>query len=295
MFVFHQSKKPYPAGLPDPLDDNDFERNFNEARTMMEDEANRTRSGFTAGGLGQQSQQAGNSIPRQQQMTNGMQSGGGQATAQPDNTQYTAGQQAFFQQQAGQQQFNGQVYGMPTQQPNFHQPSTQQHAFQPQHSQQSAFQQPVFQQPAFQQPIYLQQAGPQLPLVQPEQQRIQPYPLGPDPAFLPPSQATQSINHNIQQLKMMFPFVSNFTDEYILSQPLDTLYRLHREEKHAEAGSAARGLESRLHQNLKKAMDSPVFIDGYNNRTSFLHPARFLPGAGVPVSQLWLEARKIWG
>ena len=30
-------------------------------------------------------------------------------------------------------------------------------------------------------------------------------------------------------------------------------------------------------------------------RTDTLHPARFLPGAGVPVKKLWLEARKLWG
>ena len=270
----------YSTGLPDPLDESEFQQNFNEARSMMEDEANRTRSGFMAGGLGQQGQPTGYPNTQQPPLQTGPQPGGFQPTGQPGGAQTIGGQQQLPQQPTSQPQFPGHTFStsLPSNNPY-----------------QLPVQQPYTQQYVHQQPAYFQQTAPQFHPVQSEQQRIQPHIFGPDPAFLMPSHAPQSTNHNIQQLKMLFPFVSNFTDEYILSQPLDTLYRLHREEKHAEAGTAARGLEAKLHQNLKKAMDNPVFLDGYDNRTSFLHPARFLAGAGVPVSQLWLEARKNWG
>jgi len=91
------------------------------------------------------------------------------------------------------------------------------------------------------------------------------------------------------------PFLSHLTDDYLLAQPIDALFRLNREEKQADTARAAKGLDMKLYQNFKEAAENPIYMDGYDNRSSYLHPARFLPGAGVPVQRLWLEARKLWG
>ena len=124
--------------------------------------------------------------------------------------------------------------------------------------------------------------------------------FGPDPAYFQQQPAYQqqndpSANANANNIRLMVPQLAHMSDDYLLNQPIDAIYRLCREEKHAEAAKAAKGLETKLHNNFKKAAESPVYMAGYDNRANMLHPARFLPGAGVPVQNLWLEARKQWG
>ena len=125
-------------------------------------------------------------------------------------------------------------------------------------------------------------------------------PVGPDPAYSQqqlyqshPQGPSSSVNAN--HIRQLVPQLAHMTDEYLLSQPIDALYRLCREEKQAEASKAAKGTEVRLHHNFKKAADNPIYLEGYDNRANTLHPARFLPGAGVPVQNLWLHARRLWG
>ena len=125
-------------------------------------------------------------------------------------------------------------------------------------------------------------------------------PAGPDPAYtqqLPFQNQPQgtSSNTNASHIRQLVPQLAHMTDEYLVSQPIDALYRLCREEKQAEASKAAKGTEVRLHHNFKKATDNPIYLEGYDNRANMLHPARFLPGAGVPVQNLWLNARRLWG
>ena len=116
-------------------------------------------------------------------------------------------------------------------------------------------------------------------------------PAGPDPAYtqqLPFQNHLQgtSTNANANHIRQLVPQLAHMTDEYLVSQPIDALYRLCREEKQAEASKAAKGTEVRLHHNFKKATDNPIYLEGYDNRANMLHPARFLPGAGVPVQNL---------
>ena len=125
-------------------------------------------------------------------------------------------------------------------------------------------------------------------------------PAGPDPAYiqqLPIQIQQQGIgsNANANYIRQLVPQLAHMTDEYLVSQPIDALYRLCREEKQAEVAKAAKGTEVRLHHNFKKATDNPIYLEGYDNRANTLHPARFLPGAGVPVQNLWLNARRLWG
>ena len=297
---------------------------------MMEDEANRTRTGFQSGGLGT-SNGVGQHHKDQQQVPSGQlpgqQTGGQQTTGQPQqsfqlpgqmpNNQslpsvMQAAQQAYGQQQAlGQAQSNQPFVSL--------HPNGQQfqnlHPFQ-QLQGQYTNQQPLgpFQCQTPQQVLSAQQAPNQLLTQQqpnshnqfPHAQQFlvqhQAYPtnpaaqLGPDPAFSNFSQTQQSTSStSIQYFRNMMPFLAHVPDDFLISQPIDALFRLSREEKLAESNKAAKSLDIKLHENLKKASDNPIFRDGYDNRTSFLHPARFLPGAGVPVQQLWLEARKYWG
>ena len=153
----------------------------------------------------------------------------------------------------------------------------------------------------FQQPQPARQPYTQLPPMQPTTQQQQPPQMptslfGPDPAFSGPQLQPQPNQiSDAQHIRQMVPFLAHLTDSYLLAQPIDALYRLNREEKQAEAAKTTKGLEIKLYQNFKNAADNPIFMDGYDNRSSYLHPARFLPGAGVTLQQQWLEARKLWG
>ena len=89
------------------------------------------------------------------------------------------------------------------------------------------------------------------------------------------------------------PFLAHLTDEYryLLAQPIDALYRLNRAERQEESAKASKGLEIKLRRNFQKATMNPIYMDGYDNRATYLHPARFLPGARIGVQHLWLEPR----
>ena len=126
-------------------------------------------------------------------------------------------------------------------------------------------------------------------------------PSGPDPGVSGPLTQPPSgfSSLSAQAIRQMVPQLAHMPDDYLVAQPCDAIFRLCREEKlaaaAAESTKAAKGLEIRLHANAKKAKDCPIFLDGWDNRFNTLHPAPFLPGGGVPVTQLWLEARKLWG
>ena len=206
---------------------------------MMDDEANRTRSGFQASGLGRP-----DPPPREEfQQPSGTMGG----ATQPQQWGHQSGAPASHASHTGQQrlppqQTTGQGGGLMASQMQF----------------------------------------------------------GADPAYFQQQPLSQQQNNsasasNANNIRQLVPQLAHMSDDYLLSQPIDALYRLSREEKHAEAAKAAKGLESKLHNNFKKAAENPAYFAGYDNRANMLHPARFLPGAGVPVQNLWLEARKQWG
>ena len=140
------------------------------------------------------------------------------------------------------------------------------------------------------------QTGYQMP-----QQTAYQMPGGPDPAYGPPGatgawqQAGPPKCWDAQSIRQMVPQLAHMSDEFLLSQPIDSIYRLAREEKKSDESKSAKGLEAKLYNNFKKASENTIYLAGYDNRANTLHPARFLPGAGVPVQNLWLEARKQWG
>ena len=243
------------------MEEDEFAQNMDNARDLLDDEANRTRNGFQPGGLGDPGAQP--EPPRQPPSFRPADNAGG--PTQPPS---------FGIPSDLRRDWNGNPFPRPPQ---------------PQQATQPPQQPPL---PPQQPPQPPQQ--PPLPPQQPRQQFI------PDPGLQGlPLQGGQPSNQNVMAIRALVPQLAHLSDEYILSQPIDALYRLSREEKQAatqaENSKAAKGLEIRMHANAKKANDNPIFVEGWDNRFSMLHPARFLPGAGVPVTALWLEARKIWG
>jgi hypothetical protein len=100
---------------------------------------------------------------------------------------------------------------------------------------------------------------------------------------------------SLKGIKLMVPLLAHLPDEYLASQSIDALIRANNAAKQADPTSSATGLEGKLCSNFAKVSAQVVELSGSDNRSSILHPGRFLGGAGVPVTKLWLEARRILG
>jgi len=119
--------------------------------------------------------------------------------------------------------------------------------------------------------------------------------MGPDPGFSAYAPRTNLSPAVLKTIKDSVPNLAHLPDEYLASQPIDALIRANMAAKQADIAGAAKGADGRLNANYQKALNAPVELTGLDNRSSMLHPARFLPGAGVSVQRLWLEARKHLG
>jgi len=100
---------------------------------------------------------------------------------------------------------------------------------------------------------------------------------------------------SLKCLRENLPFLASFPDDYLNSQSIDSLIKANMVARQAESQSSGKSLESRLNQNFVRAAANPVELTGSDNRSSVLHPARFLGGAGISVTTMWLEARKVLG
>jgi hypothetical protein len=93
----------------------------------------------------------------------------------------------------------------------------------------------------------------------------------------------------------MVPLLAHLPDEYLASQSIDALIRANNAAKQSDPTSSSSGLEGKLCSNFAKVSAQAVELSGSDNRSSVLHPGRFHGRAGVPVTKLWLEARRILG
>ena len=101
---------------------------------------------------------------------------------------------------------------------------------------------------------------------------------------------------DVEGLKKKFTFLADFSEEFIASQPLETLLKMETTSlkiKEFEKGKAA---TTRLAANRDTIETTYTQVkEGRDNRWNELHPARFLPGAGCSAAKLWLRAREVLG
>ena len=104
---------------------------------------------------------------------------------------------------------------------------------------------------------------------------------------------TKKIADNIRQLH---PDLADYSDEFLAVQSVAELKKMARDTASAEAAKPGKRLENRHQANFAKARENPVTVaEGQDNRSSILHDARFLPGAAVKGTDLWMAARRVWG
>ena len=106
------------------------------------------------------------------------------------------------------------------------------------------------------------------------------------------SKEDQKIKKIADNIRKIHPEMADFPGDYLAAQPLDVLMKAARDSVNAETAN----LGKRHYTNYTKARANPVTVPrGLDNRSSILHEARFLPGAAVKGSELWLNARRVWG
>jgi hypothetical protein len=71
-----------------------------------------------------------------------------------------------------------------------------------------------------------------------------------------------------QHIREMFPMVAHLPDEYLLSQSIDALFRLAREER-TDTAKGLKGLEAKAHANQQRAAANPALVPEGRDSTGY--------------------------
>jgi hypothetical protein len=97
-------------------------------------------------------------------------------------------------------------------------------------------------------------------------------------------------------LKKKFPFLKEYSNEYIQSTQLDVLIRAETTAYKLRELERGADLEDTLANNRDELLSTLIsVVAGQDNRWDILHPARFLPGASCSAKAIWLAAREVLG
>ena len=117
------------------------------------------------------------------------------------------------------------------------------------------------------------------------------------PSFRDPATAQSLITEaDIRSLRKRHSFLEEFSDAFIRSTPIGDLMKIETTSLKIKELERAKDASDRLAAN-KAALASTFTAvpEGKDNRSSSLHPARFLGGAGCSAARIWLSARDAVG
>ena len=104
---------------------------------------------------------------------------------------------------------------------------------------------------------------------------------------------------NISQLSSLrkrHTFLNEYSDELIISTPIDTLLKLDSTSIKLKNLEKAKDIDDKLTSNRDSLPDTAIQIEqGTDNRWDKLHNSRFLPGMGGSAVKTWLKAREVMG
>ena len=104
---------------------------------------------------------------------------------------------------------------------------------------------------------------------------------------------------NISQLSSLrkrHTFLNEYSDELIISTPIDTLLKLESTSIKLKNLEKAKDIDDKLTSNRDSLPDTAIQIEqGTDNRWDKLHNSRFLPGMGGSAVKTWLKAREVMG
>ncbi len=108
-----------------------------------------------------------------------------------------------------------------------------------------------------------------------------------DPAEVSHSAISDS---DIAALRSKFPFLKDFSDNFIRSNKPDSLMKLETANMKLKEAERTKDADDKLAHNRSNI--GTICVDmGLDDRTSILHDGRFLPGANCSAAKLWLAAR----
>ncbi len=97
-------------------------------------------------------------------------------------------------------------------------------------------------------------------------------------------------------MRAKFPFLSDFSDNFIRSTKPDCLIKMESTTLKLKESEKNRDAEDRLATNRSALGSNPRTVkEGMDDRWTVLHQGRFLGGAGCSAAKLWLSARSIQG
>jgi hypothetical protein len=99
----------------------------------------------------------------------------------------------------------------------------------------------------------------------------------------------------VEEYKRDISFLADKSDDFIRSHSVTELIRLD-DKLGGGKGKGHRKLTERMARNLEKIKRIPMKVEaGFDNRSTILHKARFLPGATGLETEVWTEARDVLG
>jgi hypothetical protein len=108
--------------------------------------------------------------------------------------------------------------------------------------------------------------------------------------------ADQPANTDLESIKKKFSLLSEYTDQFISKNGLDTIIKLESTALRLKEAEKGRATEEKLALNRDELAATTIKVmAGVDNRWDQIHPARFLPGAACSAAQLWLLARESMG
>jgi hypothetical protein len=97
----------------------------------------------------------------------------------------------------------------------------------------------------------------------------------------------------LQYIKEQFPFLAKMSDQFLRSNPLGELLKMGTTQMKMQQMDKSKGSSDRLSSNKQQLENTFTRVaQGEDNRSTNLHEARFLAGAGVSLSKQWLSARR---
>ena len=101
---------------------------------------------------------------------------------------------------------------------------------------------------------------------------------------------------DLEGIRSKFPFLREFSDNFVRSQPLETLLKMETTSIKVQEFEKSKAASSKLAANRDKISSTfTAVLPGRDNRWDELHQARFLPGAGCTAGKMWLKARDVLG
>lgn len=112
----------------------------------------------------------------------------------------------------------------------------------------------------------------------------------------PGSTAGRVSDGDLSTLRKKFPFLADFSDEFIRTTPTEALLKMETTSIKMKEMERTRDVDDRLCTN-KLALEETIarVMAGIDNRTTHLHEGRFLAGAACSATKLYKKARQVIG